>query len=156
MLYIICIYKREKVICISRNNDKKEQKGIKIGKWEIISENWFLLILPVVVMIIYIIVWKLPVFIDRLPANEAYNYIDMICEGTDVDPDVVIGMAEEQEMYNEKDGTYDIEAFMRFISKELGDQMLDKGIINEKESIPTQDVLGMRLKNMPRKQNQNE
>ena len=45
-----------------------------------------------------------------------YNYIDMICADTDMDADEVIKQSEEQDMYNKEDGTYDIEAFMRFLS----------------------------------------
>lgn len=150
IFYILCIFKRENVLCIRRHNGTENSTGIRIGEWEILFENNFLLILPIVVAIIYIIVWGLPSFIDRLPANEAYNYIDMICEDTGVDIDAVIEMAKEQEMYNETVGTYDIEAFMRFLSEELGEQLLEKGIIEEEGSVPARDELEKRFLNAPR------
>ncbi|MDE7445112.1 MAG: hypothetical protein K2N15_05320 [Lachnospiraceae bacterium] len=150
MIYVFCIFKKENVICVRRYNDKENGRGIKIGKWVFLSENYFLLVLPVVVAIIYIIAWELPLFIDRLPANEAYNYIDMICEDTDVDADEVIEKVENQEIYNETDETYDIEAFMRFLSEELGEQLLEKGIIETEGSVPTRDVLQNRLINAER------
>ena len=150
LLYMFFIFKRERVICVKRYINGEKCRGIKIWKWVLRFENSFLLVLPVVVGLIYFVVWALPSFIDRLPANEAYHYIDMVCEDTDLDADKLIEMAEEEEMYNEADETYDIEAFMRFLSEELGEQMLEKGIIEEQGSMPTRRVLQDLYLNAPR------
>ena len=156
MFFMFSIYRREKVICVRRYNGEGDCKGKKFGKWEFKCENYFLLILPIIIGVIYFLAWVLPMFIDRLPANEAYHYIDLICEGTDVDADAMIEMAEEQEMYNEINGNYDIVAFMRFLSEELGEQLLEKGIIEEEGGMPTRDVLEERLKNAPRERNKDK
>ena len=79
-----------------------------------------------------------------------YNYIDMICADTDMDADEVIKQSEEQDMYNKEDGTYDIEAFMRFLSRYLGEQLLEKGIIDEEGDVPSREVLNTRYVNKPR------
>lgn len=150
MFYMCSIYKKEKVICLRPYNGKENSRGIKIGKWEFLCENYFLLILFIVVFIIFIMAWMIPPFVDRLPAAEAYNYIDMICEGTDVDADKVIEMCEEQEMFNELDENYDIEAFMQFLSEKLGEQMLEKGFVEE-GGVPLRSVLEDKYKNAPRR-----
>lgn len=152
MLYMFFIFKKEKIICVRRYEDNADSAhtGIRIGKREIIFENYFPLVLPVIVGIIYIIIWKLPSFIYRLPASEAYNYIDMICADTDINADEVIKQSEEQDMFNKEDGTYDIEAFMRFLSRDLGEQLVEKGIINEEGDVPSREVLNKRYVNKPR------
>lgn len=53
-------------------------------------------------------------------------------------------------MYNKEDGTYDIEAFMRFLSRDLGEQLLEKGIIDEEGDVPSREVLNTRYVNKPR------
>lgn len=130
--------------------NKSDSKGLRVGKWELLTENYFLLVIPVIVAIIYTIVWELPSFIYRLPANEAYNYIDMICADTDADADVVIETAKVQEMYNEADETYDIQAFMKFLAAELGQQLLEKGIVEEEGDVPVREVLEKKYLNAPR------
>lgn len=74
----------------------------------------------------------------------------MIWKDTDLDADEVIKRSWEQEMYNEENETYDIEAFMRFLSWELDIQLLDKGIIDKQGDIPTREILEDRLRNKPR------
>ncbi len=151
MIYIACVFWKERVIRVGLYNRNGRNRGIRFGRWVVFSENNFLLILPVVVTIIYTIIWALPSFIDRIPVTEADNYIDMICEDTDVDADIVIEMAKKQEMYNETVETYDIQAFMRFLSEELGEQLLEKGFIEEEGGVPTRNDLEKRLVNAPRK-----
>lgn len=155
ILYMFCIFRRENIIRINRYEGGKDSGHlrIRIGKREIVFENYFPLVLPVIVCIIYTIIWELPAFIDRMPAGEAYNYIDIICADTDVDADEVIARSQEQDMYNQEDGTYDIEAFLRFLSNELGAQLLDKGIIDEEGDIPARKDLNDRQVNKPRDRN---
>lgn len=141
MIYIFLVFKKERVIYTERN---------EAGKRKIMSDNYFLLAIPVVVSLIFIIVYALPSFIDRLPANEAYNYIDMICADTDVDVDAMIEKAMEQEMYNEIDENYDIQAFMKFLATELGVQLMEKEVIKEVGDIPTREVLENKYINTPR------
>lgn len=152
VIYMLSLFAREKLIRIRRyaGSNDTEYMRIRIGKRELALENYFPLVFPVIVGIVYTLIWVMPSFIYRMQANEAYNYIDMICKDTDVDADEVIKRSWEQEMYNEDNETYDIEAFMRFLSRELDVQLLDKGIIDEAGDIPTREVLGEKLKNKPR------
>ena len=152
MIYIFCIFRREKIVYIKkyRKGTNSEIKGLRIGKWEIMVENHFLLFLPVVVAMIYIIVYELPLFIERLPANEAYKYIDMICTDTEIDADDVVERSREQKMYDEANDSYDIEEFMKFMSDELGVQLQEKGIIEDSGDVPSRDTLRNRYMNEPR------
>ena len=74
----------------------------------------------------------------------------MICADTDVDVDAMIEKAMEQEMYNEIDENYDIQAFMKFLATELGVQLMEKEVIKEVGDIPTREVLENKYINTPR------
>lgn len=152
VIYMLLLFAREKVICVRqcKDDDDAKHKQIRFGKWEIVLKNFFPLVLLVIVSAIYTLIWVIPSFVDRMPADEAYNYIDMICEGTDVDADEVIKRSWEQEMYYEEKDSYDIEAFMRFLTRELGEELLDKGIITEEGDIPSREDLSDRRNKSPR------
>lgn len=98
----------------------------------------------------YAIVWWLPSSIDRLPASEAYNYIDMICTDTDIMADDVIEKAKGEKIYDETSSTYDIAGFMRFLSEELGEQLWKKRLIEE-GSVPEIGLLRSTYINLPRR-----
>lgn len=146
LLYIFFIFKHEGIISIEHVHkdeaiDPKEKGGYKIGRWHIICRNYYLLIFPLIITILYIIVGRLPSAIERLPAYEAYNYIDMICTDTNLDTGNVIEKIKELNIYNETDDSYDIRGFMRFLSEELDEQLLEKKIIEKQGEIPTRDIL---------------
>lgn len=131
--------------------DSEGGETFEIGKWKLTSKYNGLLYLPFVVMVIYGLIWILPFSTDRLPANEAYNYIDMICLDTDVEADDVIKNARGQKMYDEADNSFDVEKFMRYLSEELSTQLLNKGIIENEGDVPTRDILENRYLNAPRR-----
>lgn len=152
VIYMTSLFIREKLIRIRQyaGDDDIEHKRIRIWKWEIMLENYFPLVFPVIVGIVYILIWVMPSFIYRMPANEAYHYIDIICEDTDVNADEVIMRSWTYDMYSEEGKTYDIEAFMHFLSRELDEQLLDKGIIDKAGEIPTRTLLDEALRNKHR------
>lgn len=121
---------------------RKEGVGIfgKHGESDAVSDS-YLMVFPMIIIALYTIVWTLPKAIDRLPGNEAYNYVDMLCIDTDTEADTVIQKAMEQNMYDEEDHTYDVEMFMRFLSSELENELVGKGIIEKGGEIPARGDL---------------
>lgn len=141
LLYMLCIYRKEGVVIIKRRGRDKDTNS---------EGNGLLLTFPLIIIMMYAIVWWLPSSIDRLPASEAYNYIDMICTDTDIMADDVIEKAKGEKIYDETSSTYDIAGFMRFLSEELGEQLWKKRLIEE-GSVPEIGLLRSTYINLPRR-----
>lgn len=75
VIYMLPLFAREKLIRIRQyvNGDDTEHRRIRIGKQEIVLEKFFPLVFPLIVGIVYTLIWVMPSFIYRMQANEAYN-----------------------------------------------------------------------------------
>lgn len=142
VIYILLIFKREGVITV--------EKCSETGKRKLTSRYSNLLFLPLVVLIIYGLIWILPHSADRLSINEATNYIDMLCFDADMDVDNVIEQARGQAMYDEVNKSFDVEKFMTYLSEVFSAQLVDEGIIRNEGDVPIRRDMETWYLNVPR------
>ena len=146
LLYACLIFFRNKMIFIGK---REEMENNRYGKPHKLMRNWvyaierggFQVILLLVIIICYFISWIVPILTQRVEGLVAENFINEICNNTDVKADEMIALAREQSAYDAENQDYDKGKYLEFVYKELYEQILDKGIIDENSTLLTYEEL---------------
>lgn len=146
LLYAGLIFYRNKMIFIGKREELKDKRYGKPHKLignrvYAIERSGFQVILLLVVIICYSVSWLVPILTQRIEGREAENYIIKVCMDTDVKVDEMIALAKERSAYDAVNQDYDRGKYLEFMYKELYEQILDKGIINEDSKFLSYDEL---------------
>lgn len=129
--YTLRILAREKIIIIGEkpeNSDEYKLHHEKSGKG-IYIKSGFYIISTLFAITAYALIWLIPMAIERIPSDEARNYINKICENTEYEAEDILQRAREEDIYDPVEDDYDKSGYLHFIFRELREPMESKQII---------------------------
>ncbi len=122
-----------------------------IIKWRyILSKNIVSVFIIFIAIVAYLSMAFFPLSTERIPSNEAENYIYAICHDTNCDAMQIIENSHSLDTYDTDDGSYDKLDYMDFLNRELKTEIAAKHIIENGTTLEYND-LETWYKNIPNK-----
>lgn len=150
LIYVSLIYRKEKIVVIGRKNnlDDAEYK-ICFKRILIKIKHPFYMVTFCVIIIAYIMLWRVPLSIERISFNYAEKCIMKICEDTDQNAVAVFDEVKGKEWADSKNQDVDRAQYLKFLYSELGDELMEKKIITKGEGELSYERLDEWYDNLP-------
>lgn len=152
LIYVAIIYRKEKIIVIGKKDYPDVAKyKICFKKIPIKIKHPFYMVTFCVILIAYVILWRVPLSIERISFNYAEKCIVKICEDTDQDAVAVFAEVKGKEWADSKNQDVDRTQYLKFLYSELGDKLVEKKIITAGEGELSYERLDEWYDNLPYK-----
>lgn len=149
LIYALIIYRREGIIKVSKVKNRR-RSGNKVRCGYVYNVTWLHVAILVAVVACYMVLWIVPLSVERITYNNAVKYIDALCSHTDKDADRLLDEMMGKEWWNEDDKDADYAQYLAFVYDVCQEELIKKGVITEKEQQLSYEKLDDWYKQLPR------
>ena len=137
LIYVLILYIREGILVVRKSDGSRDPKyQIQFHKFVSIKiKNWFYVALLFVIAAAYMILWAVPLSIERIPYSDAEKYVNAICKDTDQNVDELLIAIRCREWWDREAEDVDCTQYLEFIYDNLQEELIEKGIITEEEEL---------------------
>lgn len=150
LVYVFLICRKEKIVVIGRKDNVDAAKyKICFEKIPVKIKHPFYMVTFCVIMMAYVILWRVPLSIERISFNYAEKCIVKICEDTDQDAAAVFDEVKMKKWTDIKNQDVDRAQYLKFLYDELRDELVEKKVITKGESELSYEQLDEWYDNLP-------